>query len=954
MYETFFGLKRRPFLSVPDTDFYFSLEIMEEARRMIERTVQRGEGISLIFGPSGTGKTLLLRLLRQTFENGYIVSLIANGHLDTPKSFFQQLLFDLNLPFSGGDEAELRLQLLDFARQETTAGIALLVDESQFLGQSVLEEIRLLTNCDNGAMPFFRAVLAGTVEFEEKLTHPKLEAFNQRVVSRSYLEPFSREETCQYIDWQSNLSKGKTVPPPDPSQESGVSELASDPAYGLAEFIENSGFHQGHRIDFPHVKAVESIFSGAAKRQIHQLTNGVPRLINQLCDTSLQLAAERVLRRVDEILVHSAWARLQQIDESEPISQESPGRDESTMSTESVDEIVARKKATFRLKPFDSIVQFGTLDPEPKEIAKVDEPQVENIISKIESSSEASSEVEMEPENTLFDGVETFDEPLESTSENTIESAVEADDPESRLFAEEVDNELLFASDSRNFSAHEQTESDQNETERSEFVRFQSIYPMHRPMYRQPTAETFSKKYLHRKVRYFATKSESRKDARKSFGFWGVSVTFLRFDNRVPLVGYATLHPLFYSYRLVLSPQETKQGKMMQTSNFEPIVEFPIEKTVDIDRLAVEQTTSLEISFEESPMDAETLERYGAEILEGRPPFIRKEPNYAYRTTDDLPGPDRENHPPEYPYSDPTSGNVIMLRWIQPEIRDDLGFGTAYRDFLLRESKVPNERMENDVPEFETKAETTTETTALNSGSDSAQVVQIFLTEGRKSFGRKDVSTALDERFDEISAVMKDVVVLDELFRSRHPRIGQLSNPATPLAEASRWDDPAFQRQIEAVVARITEAAEKIEQAAEVSEEAGRHVKQAAEFVEMEVQAALPTYVDLFQELSEFQRTISEELNSLQEMNQLSETLKSLQGNDLSAQSQYGYPLGLVSAAKLLPFPRRPNFGPIDPNPESLSGTVDSATSQDSQNSDETVEDSSKDDQSIDVRTLFQ
>ncbi|MDR2439658.1 MAG: AAA family ATPase [Planctomycetaceae bacterium] len=348
MYETFFGLKRRPFLAVPDTESYFSTEPVEEALQSIERTVRRGEGIALLFGASGTGKTLLLRLLRDSLEIDYTVSMISNGHLETPKSFFQQLLYDLQLPFAGNDETELRLRLFDFARQNKTCVI--LIDESQFLSMPVLEEIRQLMNCDNGTTPFFRVVLTGTVEFEEKLTDPYLDTFNQRVVYRAYLETFSREETKQYIIRQTDLSRKQC----DNFSVSGA---------GLMEWIEHSGGSEGRRIDSPHIKSCEPIFTENAQWQIFQLTDGLPRSINQLCDMALQIAAERNLQQIDENLTHYAWTRLQQITGySEEKTAKLISETIKPSSFENIDEIVARKKATFQLKTFDSPVEFGTLD----------------------------------------------------------------------------------------------------------------------------------------------------------------------------------------------------------------------------------------------------------------------------------------------------------------------------------------------------------------------------------------------------------------------------------------------------------------------------------------------------------------------------------------------------------------------------------------------------------------
>jgi type II secretory pathway predicted ATPase ExeA len=99
MYETFFGLKKRPFSLVPDTESYFAVGSMEECRKEVEKTLRSGEGLALVIGESGTGKTLLLRMIRQALEWEYTVSPITNGLIETPKAFYQQLLYNFHLPF---------------------------------------------------------------------------------------------------------------------------------------------------------------------------------------------------------------------------------------------------------------------------------------------------------------------------------------------------------------------------------------------------------------------------------------------------------------------------------------------------------------------------------------------------------------------------------------------------------------------------------------------------------------------------------------------------------------------------------------------------------------------------------------------------------------------------------------------------------------------------------------
>ena len=326
MYGTFFGLKRRPFLFVPDVKSYFAVDFMEESRQTVERIIQNGEGISLIFGAAGTGKSLLLRLLSQSLEAKYTVILVSNSRLETPKALFLQLVHDLNLPSSSNETIELRLQILDFARMEPSRGIILLFDEAQYLSPSVLDEIRLLSDSVHDSVPLFHIVLAGTLEFEEKLTLPSLEAFNQRVASRCYLDSFSSEETSRYITRQGDDLRIASLP-------NGMS---------------------------PDVDTSIPLFTETAKRRIHQLTDGIPRIINQLCGAALQFAAEKERSNVDEALVNDVWASLQHINPVVADQTEQPAVQEPAISPEQIAEIVDQKRKTFRIRQFDPI-EFGTL-----------------------------------------------------------------------------------------------------------------------------------------------------------------------------------------------------------------------------------------------------------------------------------------------------------------------------------------------------------------------------------------------------------------------------------------------------------------------------------------------------------------------------------------------------------------------------------------------------------------
>ena len=698
MYETFFGLKRRPFLFVPDVEAYFSVDFMEESLQIIEHAIQKGEGNSLIFGATGTGKTLLMRLLRQSLETEYTVALVSHCRLETPKALFLQLAHDLRLPLAGTETIELRLQILDFARNEPTNAVVLLFDDAQHLSPAVLEEIRLLTDSADDTIPLFRAVLAGTLEFEEKLTLPELEAFNQRVASRCYLDSFSGEETSRYIACQTD-------------------DL---------------------RIDPPH-SAPTPLFTESVRRRIHQLTDGIPRLINQLCGTSLQLAAGQNIQNIDEALIDDAWASLQHIelvDETEMT--EASNVHEPAISQEQIAEIIDRKRNTFQIRQFDS-VEFGTLtdsDLEP------------------ESSCQSQSYHENE-----------YKPPYPEDEEDDLPADWETEAgnlPACRLL------QLHVPADTG--------EADAGEVDTHETDAEPAILPT-------KPAVAARRKLV----------SDIYKQERK-------------FRRREVLQKIQNRLGLFAGFFL------------------------PSPSTLLIDK---------------SDMDTKSLQEYGAAVLDGRPPFIRKEPHYAYHTADTMPQ-------REVTYPDPKTGAAITLCWLPEETEKTERFGVSYSDFLNREK----------LPEPVVREQETVQPAAVQPEPVQASIVRTSLNASQSNREVPVCCPGLEEFFEESQQVGGSVISLAELFRTD-------SSTLLRMGESLGFKelDGAVLRQLEGVVRRIIKAAEKIERAAEVSERAGQHVSQAAEYVEAEVKSALPTCTDLFRQWSEFQNMISVELETLRQQN---------------------------------------------------------------------------------------
>lgn len=269
MYDGCFGLKRRPFASVPQIDHYFPATAIEAARATLARCIQRGEGTGLVIGPSGTGKTLLCLLLAEQFERSFQVVMLSNGRLSTRRNLFQAILYELGQPYRGMDEGEARLAVVDYlmSADSGSRGVVLLVDEAHTLPLRLLEEIRMLTNLTRTGQPLVRAVLVGGPILEERFASPKLDSFSQRLSARCYLEAYNRTETEQFIHSQ----------------------------------IESAGGHG------------EQIFPGETCQNVFQATGGVPRLVNQVCDHALLLAYVAGQSRVEPLCVDEAWADLQQL-----------------------------------------------------------------------------------------------------------------------------------------------------------------------------------------------------------------------------------------------------------------------------------------------------------------------------------------------------------------------------------------------------------------------------------------------------------------------------------------------------------------------------------------------------------------------------------------------------------------------------------------------------------------
>jgi len=386
-----------PFPAFPSTSRYVELGSIAEAMTRVCRSIDAREGVSLVVGPPGTGKSLLCSLLVKHYSETHDVVVLGETPIPSSAAYQRSLLHHLGSDYRSLDESELQLALVDrvSGSKAKNEGLLIIVDEAQALSADVLESIRMSTNIHRRGEPRVFAVVVGGPKLDDTLTSPALEGFTQRIAARCYLHPMNGEETREYIT--------KTV--------------------------ESCGADAGSTI------STEAISS------VHHACLGVPRLVNQLMTEAIDIAEESDESLITDVTIGRAWAQLQQL--PSPMI-ESP-----------------KIKGSGSLADASSSVEFGELDESEDvcELDPSSEPTLEDeLLDEVEAERVAAEWIEreyepgdQEPEpvrvldtQALFGDFEEEEEvsigaktasTKESLSE-TIESSI-ADEP---AFHHEIDN----------------------------------------------------------------------------------------------------------------------------------------------------------------------------------------------------------------------------------------------------------------------------------------------------------------------------------------------------------------------------------------------------------------------------------------------------------------------------------------------------------------------------------
>jgi type II secretory pathway predicted ATPase ExeA len=192
-----FGLARRPFRPTPDPACFFPSATHATARADLLDAADRDDGLALVDGEPGTGKTLVALKVLDALPADARRVVVPGGRFTTPADLYRAVLFDLGKPYENKAETDLRLAVADdlLAVREKGHRTIVVIDEAHHLSSDLLEEVRLLDNLESPAGKAAFTLLVGLPSIRGRLVG----SLGQRVVARPKIEPLSTDESVEYL-----------------------------------------------------------------------------------------------------------------------------------------------------------------------------------------------------------------------------------------------------------------------------------------------------------------------------------------------------------------------------------------------------------------------------------------------------------------------------------------------------------------------------------------------------------------------------------------------------------------------------------------------------------------------------------------------------------------------------------------------------------------------------------
>src|ERR1041385_3389114 len=265
-YLNFYGLKEAPFTISPNPRFLYLSAKHREALNHLLYGIRERKGFVQLTGEVGAGKTTLCRAILEELEGKFATALILNPVMSA-EELVKAIAVEYGLPCNGLDRLDTLAVINQFLLQQVERGkdTVLIIDEAQDLTDELLEQVRLLSNLETDNRKLLQIVLLGQPELRERLNNPRLRQLRQRITVRYHLPPLSRFEVNQYIQHRLEVAGAKGAP----------------------------------------------YFTQPALWRVYRYSQGIPRLLNAICDKALLAGFVSQREKIDFQMVGRAVRELE-------------------------------------------------------------------------------------------------------------------------------------------------------------------------------------------------------------------------------------------------------------------------------------------------------------------------------------------------------------------------------------------------------------------------------------------------------------------------------------------------------------------------------------------------------------------------------------------------------------------------------------------------------------------
>ena len=266
MYLDYYGLTEPPFDITPNPRFLFYSAKHREAFNHLLYGIRERKGFVQLTGEVGAGKTTLCRAMLEQLDGQYATALILNPVMSA-NELIKAVAIEYGLPVNGLDRLDTLAVINQFLLQQVERGqdTVLIIDEAQDLTDELLEQVRLLSNLETDNRKLLQIVLLGQPELRDRLNNPRLRQLRQRITVRYHLPPLSRFEVNQYIQHRLEVAGAKGAP----------------------------------------------YFTQPALWRVYRYSQGIPRLLNAVCDKALLAGFVQQRERIDFNMIGRAVNELE-------------------------------------------------------------------------------------------------------------------------------------------------------------------------------------------------------------------------------------------------------------------------------------------------------------------------------------------------------------------------------------------------------------------------------------------------------------------------------------------------------------------------------------------------------------------------------------------------------------------------------------------------------------------